>query len=170
MSHLRSAIRDYASDLLRENILNAHVFSSRLRALQSEHLPALLVYTRSEAAEKFNEAPRELKRTLELLIEIKVDGLYDCDEVVDMFAGQVEDLIHRDDSLGGLVDDVLLSDTEIEFFNEGAKPMCVARLTFDVQYFTFTNTGIEIHDFKAVEVAVDINKDSAPEIKAHIFY
>jgi len=69
-----------------------------------------------------------------------------------------------------LVDDVLLSDTEIEFFNEGAKPMCVARLTFDVQYFTFTNTGLEIHDFKAVEVAMDTNKDRIPEIKSHIFY
>ena len=156
MSHQRLAIRDYVTHLLRDHIPSAKVYSSRLRALHNDNLPAILIYTRAESAEKFTEAPRQLDRTLELLIEIKVEGLYDCDDVVDRFADRVEDLIHQDDSLGELVSDVLLSNTDIEFYNEGAKPFCVARLTFDVRYFTYTNKFIEPHDFTGVTIASDI--------------
>ena len=168
MSHQRLEIRKHVTTLLRENIQNAQVFSSRLRALNNENLPAILIYTRTESTEKFAEAPRELDRNLELLVEIKVDGLYDCDDIVDQFADRVEDLIHQDDSFGALVNDVLLSNTDIEFFNEGAKPFCVARLTFDVQYFTFTNLYIEPNDFTGADIVVDINKDQVAEIKTHI--
>ena len=168
MSHQRIPIRNHVTDLLRENIQNAQVFSSRLRALNNEHLPAILVYTRNESAQKFAEAPRELDRNLELLIEIKVDGLHDCDDVADQFANRVEDLIHQDDSFGELVNDVLLSNTDIEFFNEGAKPFCVARLTFDVQYFTLTNLYIEPNDFEGVDIGVELNNDPVSEIKTQI--
>jgi len=168
MSHQRLEIREHVTTLLRDNIQNVQVFSSRLRALNNENLPAILIYTRTESTEKFAEAPRELDRNLELLVEIKVDGLYDCDDVADQFAGQVEDLIHQDDSFGELVNDVLLSNTDIEFFNEGAKPFCVARLTFDVQYFTFTNIYIEPNDFDSAEFDLDLNNDQSVEIKTHI--
>jgi len=168
MSHQRLQIRKHVTALLRENIQNAQVFSSRLRALNNENLPAILIYTRTESTEKFAEAPRELDRNLELLVEIKVDGLYDCDDIVDQFADRVEDLIHQDDSFGELVNDVLLSNTDIEFFNEGAKPFCVARLTFDVQYFTFTNLYLEPNDFNSAEFDLDLNNDQVVEIKTHI--
>ena len=168
MSHLRLQIRKHVTTLLRENLPSAQVFSSRLRALNNENLPAILVYTRTESAEKFAEAPRELDRNLELLVEIKVDGLYDSDDIADQFASQVEDLIHQDDSFGALVNDVLLSNTDIEFFNEGAQPFCVARLTFDVQYFTFTNIYIEPNDFNGAEFDLDVNNDQAAEIKTRI--
>jgi len=168
MSHLRIQIRQHVTTLLRNNIKKANVFSSRLRALNNENLPAILVYTRSESAEKFAEAPRELDRALELLVEIKVAGLYDCDDVVDTFADRVEDLIHQDDSFGALVNDVLLSNTDIEFFNEGATPYCVARLTFDVQYFTFTNIFSEPNDLKRIDISLDVNRDNVSEINTRI--
>jgi len=168
MSHLRLQIRKHVTTLLRENIQNVQVFSSRLRALTNENLPAILIYTRSESTEKFAEAPRELDRNLELLVEIKVEGLYDCDDVVDRFADRVEDLVHQDDSFGALVNDVLLSNTDIEFFNEGAKPFCLARLTFDVQYFTFTNLTNEPNDLSLVEFDLDSNNDQVTDITTRI--
>lgn len=166
MSHKRREIRDYVTRLLVDKIVNAKVFSSRLRALHNEHLPAILVYTRAETCEKFAEAPRELDRTLELVIEIKVDGHNACDDMTDQFADRIEDLLHQDDSFAGLVNDVLLSSTDIEFFNEGAKPFCVARLSFGVQYFTVTNVFIEPNDFNGANI--ELNHDDIADIKTQI--
>ena len=107
--------------------------------------PMILVYPRSEGAETYAIAPRELKRTLDLAVEIIAAGPEADDEksgapslsdILDDVSHQVECELSRDDTVGCTASDIQLTNTEFEFTNEGAVPFGSARLLYTVTYYT----------------------------------
>ncbi len=63
------------------------VYASRVRPLISNgwqrELPAIIVYTMDEAGEIFNQAPREYRRRVELVVEIHAEGNDALDDTLD---------------------------------------------------------------------------------------
>lgn len=98
-------------------------------------LPAVLIYTRSEQAEKFNEAPREYLRTVELVVEIAVAMNDAIDDTLDDYAEVVEALILNDPYLDDTAADTLLASTDITIVGRDTeRPIGAAILTFEVTY------------------------------------
>jgi len=109
--------------------------------------PVILIYPRSEPAEEFAVAPKELKRTLEVAIECIAQGPESSDEksngpslsdILDDLTHEVECELSRDDTLGDTASDIILTNTEFEFESRGAVPFGSARLLYTVTYYTLT--------------------------------
>lgn len=137
MSTTRKQIRAAFKQLLTGiSGVNSNVFASRSRQVWPEELPAILVYTRTETAEIYIDAPREYKRTLQLAVEIIAKGDENVDEALDNLCQEVERRVFQDETLNDLVSDTILSDTEIDFVPDGEQPVGAARITFNVEYFS----------------------------------
>lgn len=143
----RTDIRTAIKVLLTETPIAAiggRVFTNRGRKLFPEELPAIIIYTKSESAEIYVEAPREYRRTMKLAIEVfdKYDTGAETtmedsvDDRLDAIADEIEQRIFRDETLDGDVSDIKLSDIEADYMPEGEQPIGALRLTFDVEYFT----------------------------------
>lgn len=135
--HPRTLIRRFVVQRLRDAAADAagRVFSNRSRPLQKADLPALVVYTRNEASpDVIVEAPRVLRRRLELVVEVYAAVEDDTDEVLDTIAERCEVIVHRDETQGGLCDRTLLARTESELSKDGDTTMGCLRLVFDCTY------------------------------------
>lgn len=141
MTHPRKQIRDHVLLALKGHTdAGLNVWASRalpvwngVAGLEAV-MPAILIYTRSERADVFNESPREYRRVLQIAVQLHVLG-EDTDDPLDAMAEQVEALILDDDTLGGTVSDVRLADSEFVFTDDGEQEMGAARLTFEAEYF-----------------------------------
>jgi len=141
MPHERKQIRDFVAGLLASPSMHADisgVYPSRQARVHEEEKAVILVYTKSETVEVGVAAPREYQRTLKLAVEIaRFDGAADdVDDFLDEIALEIEKRILKDETMGGLVADTLLSDTEIDFVADSEKEIGACRLTFDVIYQT----------------------------------
>mgnify|MGYP003554283387 CR=1 FL=1 len=115
-----------------------NVFESRQARLAPEELPAVIVYTKSEAAEISNVAPREYKRTLKVAVDIaRLDtSATPGDDFLDDVAELIEQRLFQNETLDGLASDTFLSDTEIDFITDAQGEIALCRMTFDVIYYT----------------------------------
>lgn len=137
MSIIRKAIRYAIANVLKDNTdAGANVFASRTRKIPASALPAILVYTREEASELFNESPRELRRVLSVGIEIAARADDALDDVLDDIAQQVEDILSENQTLGDVASDVLLTRTEIQLTSDGDNQHGACILAYDVTYYT----------------------------------
>lgn len=117
--HPRTAIRDKVVDKLTgavfydSDALGVH--KNRFLPWFPEELPALGIYILDEPVDDEVTAPREYKRKPSLKIEIclKENDIKDVDDKVDKIAKQIEDILFLDNTLGDLVDDLLLENTRI---------------------------------------------------------
>lgn len=110
---------------------------NRFRAYwHEEELPAVSVYGLNENAEVFNEAPRNMRRRLELAVEIVAHGTEGVDNFLDSLALQVENVVFMDETLVGSVSDCRLTATEMIQRTEGETPVGAIVLRFDATYFT----------------------------------
>lgn len=125
------------------------VYSNRVRPLWPKGLPTCVVYTLREELEIANVAPRQYERTLEVVIELAaklpapVDGSLDVtaagdglDDYLDGLVREVEERLERDQTLGGLVQDVYHKRFEFEPVVEGEERFAFARLFESVVYYT----------------------------------
>lgn len=137
MSSQRKAIRHaIAAVLLNNTTAGASVFASRTRKVPVSALPAILVYTREETAEVFNESPRQLKRVLSVGIEITTRADDALDDALDDIADEVERIMSENQTLGDTASDVLLARTEITLTGDGDNQYGSAVLAYDVTYYT----------------------------------
>lgn len=173
----RTDIRTAILTLLTETpipAIGSRVFTNRSRKLFPEELPAIVIYSKSESAEIYIEAPREYKRTLKLAIEIfdKYDTggettLEDSvDDRLDAIADEIEQRIFRNETLDGDVSDIKLSDMESDYMPEGEQPIGAMRLTFDVEYFTYApvdQPNLDAFERAHIETKVppDLGQDAA---------
>lgn len=136
MAHPRKTIRNKVVSILMD-ATNAgeNVFSSRVRAISPDNLPALNVQTYEESAQKFNETRREYRRTLKLGIGILARAQDDLDDQLDDIAEQIEQLILDDETLDNTVEDTLITGTDmrIELGDNSIGGMIIE---FDVIYHT----------------------------------
>jgi hypothetical protein len=161
--HKRQAIREAVKALLlgHTNAGNA-VYVTR-KAPVGAPSPAIAIYTLGESAADEDTAPRILKRSLDLMIEVFAAG-ETADNQLDDLSVQIEAAMHQDETLGGIVDDCVLSDTEAEFFLEGAKLVGLLRMVYQVTYrqqaFVVELTDPNISDFTDGNVTTDVNSTS----------
>ena len=137
--HARAGIRQQIVKILKaEASAEQRVFESRKLPLQADLLPAILVYTLDEDAEKFAESPRTLLRTVKLAVEIVASAIENplLDEQLDAIAHLVEVTVSADRFLAGRSTDLMLASTQIAFSDEGDREHMSARLLFNVEYTT----------------------------------
>lgn len=157
MSHQRKKIRQAIAALLLNNTpAGDRVWTNRPNPLSqrpsqqsaSSQLPAILIYTRIEDSDVFNEAPRQFLRTVEVVVEI-AEAMNDAiDDTLDDYAETVERLILLDDSLGQdpdfpndpeerVASETRLVRSQMTIADGGEIPIGAAILTFEVDYHTY---------------------------------
>lgn len=137
MSHVRQQIREYfGTNLTGLNTTGSNVFESRVYPLDNTRLPALLIYTKSEASEPIViGTDRVMSRELSVVVEGYVKSTTNFDDTIDTISKEVEEAIAADRTLGGLAKDTYIESTEITFNAEGEKPMGYVSLTFISNYY-----------------------------------
>lgn len=145
--HRRKQIRKAVVDYLKDREITGvgdSVFGNRVRRLWGEHLPCILVYTRTESSEPLNLSNRDTRRTLRLAIEARASVSADLDDVLDDLADAIENAIDENDDLGlDFVSRNILSETEIalEDADRSAMPIGGIRLTYDLDYLKAGSSG-----------------------------
>ena len=164
MSQTRKQIRKEVVDLLRKKKLDRiddKVYGNRSIPDQSNMLPVINVYPRSEDLEEWTQAPRQHIRSLQLVVEIKADESTDekTSDFLDDTADMVERHITADDTLDGNVEDIELSSVEFEYQGEGEQLAGSCRLVFIAKYIRGapeTRADQRTDDFKTVGVDWDL--------------
>jgi hypothetical protein len=138
MFHARQRIREAATaQLTGLTAAYDHVYAARVHPLSPAGLPAILVFTNQEQVISESEfAPREQRRTLELVIEAYARLSADVDDQLDQIAAEVETAIAGDVTLGGTARDCELISINTDLFGEGDQFMGLLTLTYHVLYFT----------------------------------
>lgn len=173
----RGDIRDAIKDLLITPAIaqvGVRIFTNRMRKLYPEELPAIVIYTRSEAAEIYVAAPREYKRTMKVAIEIfdKFDesAQTDLDDTVDDRLDEIAEIVEQrlfgNETLDGKCSDITFSDLENDYLPDGAQPIGALRLIYDVEYYTLApkeTTGLDAFETAHVETLIqpDNGQDKA---------
>ena len=141
MSHVRQQIRDdIVTTLTGLTTTGSNVFRSRIFPLEETNLPALCIYTKSEASEYDTIGlPRSVNRVLDVAVEAYVKGVSNYDNTLDTIAVQVEEAIAADVTLGGVAKDAQITAFEADFAGDGEQPVAVGRFTVTVEYRTVEN-------------------------------
>lgn len=137
--HPRSAIRAAVQTaLLNRTDASERVYKSRVVPWRERDLPAIAIYTPEEsiAADSYTSAPRQLERTVTVVIEIAFKAATGVDDEADDIAWQIEKLLHKDETLGGLVSDLRLMNTLLELFETGDQTIASLRMDWDCVYYT----------------------------------
>jgi len=141
MSHVRQQIRDdIVTTLTGLTTTGSNVFRSRIFPLEQTNLPALCIYTKSEASEYDTIGlPRSVNRILDVAVEAYVKGVSNYDNTLDTIAVEVEEAIAADVTLGGVAKDAQITAFEADFAGDGEQPVAVGRFTVTVEYRTVEN-------------------------------
>ena len=139
--HIRNQLREsVATTLTGLSTTGSNVSQSRIFNLEESGLPALVIYTKSEASELLvMGSARELQRDLTLAVEIYVKGILNVDDTIDNITKEVEEAMATDVTHGGLARDTFLESTEIEFNGEGDVPLAVCTMNYILKYHTAEN-------------------------------
>lgn len=135
-THARTQIRERVTTLLNGNTSAGNkVYESRIYPIDNNNLPAILIYTKQEQINEYSiSKPRTQFRELNLVIEIYLKSENDIDSQVDSICLEIEKIISNDSTLNGLAKDVVLTNTDINFSDEGEKPIVMANLNYNVTY------------------------------------
>lgn len=181
----RKLIRKKVTEILKGSTdVGNKVFPNASVPPWEEELPVILVYPRSESASKYAEAPRELERDLNLIIEIIAKGpetdedgnppvdkdtgnpllkKKSLEDILDDIADQVETAMAEDDTLGCTADDSILQNTDFDFESAGGLPIGSARLTYGVTYYTHSPRNLDknatLPDFATSQHEYHIGKE-----------
>ncbi|QPC44003.1 hypothetical protein HW532_15680 [Kaustia mangrovi] len=155
------------------------VEKTRFIAMRPKELPAVIVYTMSETVADGSHmtAPRRLKRNLVLAIECLValdETLPPIDEQLDSLAHEIEIAIHGDDTLGGIEFgeagvDVWLQSTEIDVLPDGDRLYGVAKLSYNVEYYTYAPDAndVDMDEFQTADIEYNIEGQQDAADAAH---
>lgn len=150
MAHKRKQIRESVVALLKADsaltalVPVAQIYESRVETIWKTKIPAVAVYTRNETSDDFNQYDRILDRTLELAVEIVVDGTPDAaniDDQLDAIAEAIENILLNSSNLvnSNIWQDIAYSGFEATFLGEGSKQVGAGRMEFEIKYLTEFN-------------------------------
>lgn len=139
MAHKRDTIRKQVVQVLSgQTAAGTRVFANRVKPFMSNgwtsELPAIVVYTLDEQADIFNDAPREYRRTVQVMVEIQAAADEALDDVLDDIADRVELLLMRDDTLAGTVNDLKMARTRMALKEQGETLIGACMIQFDAEY------------------------------------
>lgn len=171
MTHPRTEIREAVKTaLLNNTIAEDRVYSNRPNPITQQasarqgrtEFPAILIYTTTESSVISNEAPREYRRTVEIVVECgkAIDPSTELDEQLDDFARVVEGLLLVDDTLGGKAADLRLTGTSTGIVDQGQKLLGVVALTLEADYYEFfpgENLPAAPGDFVTLQAEYDVD-------------
>jgi hypothetical protein len=143
MAHARTQIRDAVVTILENATVADTVSKSRVYPIPANTVSMALVYTNSETVlETTLTYPRKFNRELTLSIDCVARDSDYLDDRLDRLCEAVENAIGADNTLGGVVKDCVLSDTQITLDFSGDAPIGSAKMQFRVMYRTAeTNAG-----------------------------
>lgn len=138
MAHVRKQIRDRMETVLSGAVTLATggVYASRVYPLTQAKLPAVTVYSGSEASALQTMGSKTLARDLSLIVDAYVRVTDTFDDDLDALCVQIEEAVAADYTLNGLAKNTVLTSTEIDFDSEAERPVGVARMTYTIRYVT----------------------------------
>jgi hypothetical protein len=141
MAHVRKQIRDAVVTALTGLPTTGNsVHATRVFPIERLKLPALVIYTKSEAVEFDTlHIPRSINRVLEVGVEAYVSGSNPHDDELDIIAVDIEEALAADVTLGGLAKDLQVTAFEADFTGDGEQIVGIGRFTVEVQYRTLEN-------------------------------
>lgn len=143
MSHARKQIRDAVVTILTNANVADTVSKSRVYPIPANTISMALVYTNNDSVVQTTLTyPRKFDRELNLVIECVARDSDYLDDRLDLLCESIENAIGADNTLGSVVKDCVLTDTQITLDFSGDAPIGSARLQFRVSYRTAeTNAG-----------------------------
>lgn len=141
MSLVRMQIRkELISVLSGRTVAKDRVRFNRGEVNWDENLPAINLYFRGEQIDQNTESPREMKRSLQLEIELLTHGV-DGEELsdrLDEFAEQVERCLSVDDSIGGCASDIFINGvSDVETEASGTRVIGAFKLNYTIEFYEF---------------------------------
>ena len=145
--HLRKQIRDrIATNLTGLANTGLNVFPTRFYPLETDQLPALLVFTTEEENDLDGQSTSSAgignTRFLTLVIGVHVresDGDL-IDDSLDAISYDVEVAMANDRGINNLALDSYYVGMESELFNDGDQPIAVMTMTYTIEYSVTTST------------------------------
>jgi hypothetical protein len=139
--HARQQIRDaVATALTGLSATGSNVFKTRVHKLEQETLPALLVYTLQEDAERETIGARKQQRALRVGVEIAVQQVSGIDAELDDIAVEVENALETAwqaaSGIWASIRDLQLNSSVISMSGEGEQRALGMVLTYTVLYRT----------------------------------
>lgn len=139
MSHLRQQIREAVETILASapNAVVATIYRSHVYPKTA--LPCVAIYTTNETSELENvtlPSVRTYSRRVDLNIEVTAESQVNVEDAVDTLAAAVEVKMASDPTLGGLVVDAALEQTNIELHGDTLIPFGTAQLRYVCWYRT----------------------------------
>lgn len=171
MTHRRQTIRNTIQSLLVSNTnAGANVDMNPGEPAWHEQLPALRVVYVSESLDELTQAPRSVKRQLQIAVEIIADGATSSAalDAADAIAEQIETILSVDDTLSGSVDDILLTSVDFDLQENGQQKICVVRNIYTATYVTdmpmsstLQTDGADIRDLETLHVEYQVGHDDS---------
>ncbi len=162
--------------LLGKTDVKDKVFTNQATASWDEDLPVIIIYPKSEVIEKFNQAPRELKKDVDFVLEVIAKGPEilegtakpTVEDQLDDILEQIECALSPDQTLDGVADDHIPTNIEFEYESAGSNVIGHARVTYTVTYVEHSPKSIDkqagISDFKTVVAEYKVgHHDSEPD-------
>lgn len=153
---VRRAIRERVKEILDgKTPAGAAVFISRSLPTDAEAMPAIGIYITGETVERFNEAPKDYRRDVSLLIEVNLaaDTDDELDDKREIFADIIEDILERDETLGGIVDSLWLNGTEFAQDSGGEIPVGKISILYTVRFYLDAQLPSEdLFEFQGADV------------------
>lgn len=161
---IKIAIRD----LLREKhqgVSAQNIRVSRTIPTQSENLPSILIYSTTESVRRFDESPKRYGRTLTVNIEC-LDAGNDDDDMdmrLEVIAERVEALMERDETLGGIANDLELVSANYQQEPDGESPMGSIVLQYNVEFYQYAIRTDDtcLDDLRGVDIDYKVGHDNA---------
>lgn len=149
MAHPRKLIRQavVAQLIAASTAAGSRVEATREIPRRRTTEPAIGVYTPTETNESdTRSAPRELKRSTEVIIEAIVVGTSGVDDALDDIAEEIEDALDADDTFGGTANESNYVGTDLETIEDGARTVGLVRLTYNAVYYKYAPEAADAPD------------------------
>lgn len=140
------------------------VFVSRSIPTQHEEAeaqPVILIYSRGESIDRFEEAPKSYKRRVDIAIECIVTGDdgEDLDLKLEQLGEQVEDCMEIDETLGGVANFLELAGSDYTLDSNSQSPTGILLLSFVVELITYARSGECLPDLEKVNTTYEIGAE-----------
>jgi len=157
---IKVAVRDL---LLERTEAKSNVKISSSIPTQLEELPAIRIYSTNESVSRFNEAPKNYRRNLNLAIECIDVGENDdnLDMRLEILGEQIETLMEIDETLGRLVNKLELTGSAYQYEPDGPSPVGSLILTFSIEFFTYAQRESVLDDYLSTGVKWEVGHDNS---------
>jgi len=163
----KRALKEAVKALLTEKTpAGARVFLSRGIPTQTEEMPLVLIYTPSESAEVFDVSQKRYKRVLDLRIECITQGVDDddLDRRLETLGELVEELMERDETLGGIASTVEFLGAEYQVEHVSDSPTGLLALRYGIEFYTYAQRldGQCLDDFNLADINWKVGHHAEP--------